>query len=144
VIAAERALTAAGRSPTVEELAAYLRCAPEEVLEGMQASLAYSAVSLDAPTSSGDGGGGADTTLGDTVGRADSLLELVDDRATLSAAVQHLPKLERRILYLRFSADLSQREIASRVGISQMHVSRLLRSSLTRLREQIGESPAAA
>lgn len=137
VITAQRALTAAGRSPTVMDLAQFMECDAEEVLEGLQAAMAYNAVSLDAPTSSPKGDPGKETSLFDTVGSADGRLEQIDARATIGAAVRHLPKLERRILYLRYGEDLSQREIAGLVGISQMHVSRLLRRSLDRLREQM-------
>ena len=135
VLAAQEAMTTAGRSPTVLDLAQFLECDTEEVLEGLQAALAYSAVSLDAPAGSASDDG--NSSLADTVGADDEGLNLVDERAALSSAVRHLPKIERRILYLRYGEDLSQKEIARRVGISQMHVSRLLRRSLGRLREQL-------
>jgi|SRR5579884_392103 len=140
VLAAQRAIQAAGRAATVHDIAQLLECDAEDVLEGLQASLAYSPLSLDAPASPTETGEEMGT-LSATVGVSDGELERVDDRATLNSAVQHLPKIERRILLLRFGEDLSQREIADRVGISQMHVSRLLRRSLGRLREQLG--PAA-
>jgi RNA polymerase sigma-B factor len=137
VLTAQRMITAIGRSPTVAELADQLGWDPEEVLDGLQASLAYNAVSLDAPAPGADPEDG-ENRLFDTVGEHDERFERAEHRATLGAAVRHLPKLERRILYLRFGEDLSQREIASRVGISQMHVSRLLRRALAGLREQLG------
>jgi RNA polymerase sigma-B factor len=136
VLAAQEAMGAAGRSPTVQDLAQFLECDTEDVLEGLQAALAYRAVSLDAPGGVSDGSEPT-STLADTVGADDEGLHLVDERATLSAAVRHLPKIERSILYLRYGEDLSQKEIARRVGISQMHVSRLLRRSLGRLRDQL-------
>ena len=73
------------------------------------------------------------------IGEADERLELVDDHATIFAAARHLPTREREILYLRFGEDLTQSEIADRVGVSQMQVSRLLRRSLHRLRDLTGE-----
>jgi RNA polymerase sigma-B factor len=126
-----------GRSPTVGDLAQYLEMETEDVLEGLQAASAYDALSLDAPASTtGDDSAG---TRAETVGELDSDLSLVDERVTLSAAAQHLPKIERQVLYLRFNEDLSQTEIADRVGVSQMQISRLLRRSLGRLRELIEE-----
>lgn len=137
VLAAQRAIRAVGRSATVMDIAQFLECDPEEVLEGLQASLAYSPISLDAPAPSAEGAED-ETSLFATLGASDERLEQANDRATLDEAVRHLPKLERQVLYLRFGEDLSQREIAERVGISQMHVSRLLRRSLGRLRDQLG------
>jgi RNA polymerase sigma-B factor len=138
VIAAQRMMTAIGRAPTVADLAEFLACDAEEVLEGLQAALAYNPVSLDAPL-----GGGASPeetgSLSDTVGADDDRLEQVDERTTLGAALRHLPKAERRVLYLRFGEDLSQREIAGRLGISQMHVSRLLRRALDALRHRLDD-----
>lgn len=120
-----------GRSPTVSGLAEHLECSEEEILEGLQTAEAYDTVSLDAPRR-------GDTETGrrlDTLGGEDDRLELVDDQATVFAAAQHLPERERRILFLRFGADLTQAEIADRVGVSQMQVSRLLRKSVRRLQE---------
>lgn len=136
VLAAQRAIMAVGRAPTVMDIAQFLECDAEEVLEGLQAAQAHSPVSLDAPVSPTTAE--EDDSLGGKVGADDERFEQVDERATLDAAVQHLPKLERKVLYLRFGEDLSQREIADRLGVSQMHVSRLLRRALDRLREQLG------
>jgi RNA polymerase sigma-B factor len=118
-----RAVTAAAAElgasrATVVELSQYLEWSVEEVLEGLQVAAARTAVSLDA--------------LDD---RPDQRVELADERLTIAAACRRLPKIERQILFLRFAGDLSQSEIADRVGVSQMHVSRLLRGSLARLRE---------
>jgi RNA polymerase sigma-B factor len=123
-----------GRSPTVPELAEYLECSEEEVLEGLQAAEAYDTVSLDAPAR------GENETIRrlDTLGGNDDRLGRVDDQATVFAAAQHLPERERRILYLRFGEDLTQAEIADRVGVSQMQVSRLLRKSVKRLQQLTG------
>lgn len=120
-----------GRSPTVGELAEYLECSEEEVLEGLMTGEAYDTVSLDAPRS---GDGDTDNRL-DALGSDDGRLDLVDEQATVFSAAQRLPERERRILYLRFGEDLTQAEIARRVGVSQMQVSRLLRKSVQRLRE---------
>jgi len=123
--------TRQGRSPTVPELAEYLECGEEEVLEGLQTAEAYDTVSLDAPR----GGDNATERRLDALGGEDDRLGLVDEQATVFAAAQCLPERERRILYLRFGEDLTQAEIADRVGVSQMQVSRLLRKSVSRLQE---------
>ena len=120
-----------GRMPTVDELAQYLEMSQEEVLDGLQTAEAYGAVSLDAPVGEDD----EETSRLEAIGADDQRLELVDDHATIFAAARHLPTREREILYLRFGEDLTQSEIAERVGVSQMQVSRLLRRSLARLRE---------
>jgi RNA polymerase sigma-B factor len=121
-----------GRSPTVRELAEYLECSEEEVLDGLQTGEAYDTLSLDAPR--GGDEDEADNRL-DALGSEDGRLDLVDDQATVFAAAQRLPERERRILYLRFGEDLTQAEIARRIGVSQMQVSRLLRKSVQRLRD---------
>lgn len=130
---AQRELLArAGHAPTVSELAQYLERSEEEVLEGLQTATAYEAVSLDAPAAPE---GQGPTSRLETIGGLDERLELVDEVTTLFAAAKHLPRRERQVLYLRFGEDLPQTEIARRIGVSQMHVSRLLRSALARLRE---------
>jgi RNA polymerase sigma-B factor len=124
--------TRTGRPPRIDELALYLELSQEEVLDGLQVADAYDAVSLDAPIT------GEDDDLSsrlDTLGRDDVELDRVDQQATLFAAARHLPKREREILFLRFSEDLTQSEIAARLSVSQMQVSRLLRRALARLRE---------
>jgi RNA polymerase sigma-B factor len=123
--------------PTVDEIAQYLEISQEEVLDGLQTAEAYGAVSLDAPMAGEDD---EDGTRLDSLGEADVRLELVNDHATIFAAARHLPTREREILFLRFSEDLTQSEIAERVGVSQMQVSRLLRRSLSRLRELTEQS----
>jgi RNA polymerase sigma-B factor len=121
-----------GRAPTVSQIAQYLEISEEEVLDGLQTADAYDAISLDAPLASDDDG--ASSRL-DALGDHDERLSLVDDQATISAAARHLPRRERQILFLRFGEDLTQTEIAERIGVSQMQVSRLLRKSLAQLRE---------
>lgn len=128
-----------GRSPTVPELAEYLECSEEEVLDGLQTGEAYDTVSLDAPRT---GDGETERRL-DALGGEDGRLGLVDDQATVFAAAQLLPQRERTILYLRFGEDLTQAEIAERIGVSQMQVSRLLRKSVSRLQELTADRPPA-
>jgi RNA polymerase sigma-B factor len=120
--------------PTVGELSEFLECTSEEVIDGLQAAKAYDTISLDAPRVSGGGGDAAISRL-EAIGDEDQRLNSVDDQATIFAAAQHLPRRERQILYLRFGEDLTQTEIADRIGVSQMQVSRLLRRSLKQLRE---------
>ena len=134
--AQEKLTLRSGRMPTVDELAQYLEMTQEEVLDGLQTAEAYGAVSLDAPMSSEDD---EDSTRLEAIGEDDERLGMVDDNATVFAAARHLPTREREILYLRFGEDLTQSEIADRVGVSQMQVSRLLRRSLRRLRELTDE-----
>jgi RNA polymerase sigma-B factor len=125
-----------GRSPRLDELAQYLEMTVEEVVDGLQAGEAYGTISLDAPIGGEDGD---IATRADAIGDDDLSFGLVDDRATIFRAARHLPQRERQILYLRFGEDLTQSEIADRVGVSQMQVSRLLRRSLARLREMTAE-----
>ena len=124
-----------GRPPRVDELAQYLELSEEEVLDGLQVAEAYGTVSLDAPVA-----GEEDASRLDVMGDEDMRLGLVDDQTTIFAAARHLPQREREILFLRFGEDLTQSEIAERVGVSQMQVSRLLRRSLQRLRQLTGET----
>ena len=121
-----------GRTPTVDALAQYLELSQEEVLDGLQTAEAYGSVSLDAPSI---GENEDESSRLEMIGAEDARLVLVEDQATVFAAARRLPADEREILYLRFAEDLTQSEIAARVGVSQMQVSRLLRRSLARLRE---------
>jgi RNA polymerase sigma-B factor len=127
-----------GRPPTVDELAQFLEISVEEVLDGLQTAEAYDAISLDAPLAGDEDG---TSTRLDAIGGEDQRLELVDEQTTIFAAARHLPRRERQILYLRFGEDLTQTEIAERVGVSQMQVSRLLRRSLQRLRDLTDDRP---
>jgi RNA polymerase sigma-B factor len=129
--AQERLSNETGRAPNVNQLAVYLELDVEEVIDALQAIRAYETISLDAPR----GGGDEDVVpYGDTLGKDDERYELVELDATVSAALAHLPSRDRVVLQLRFVEDLTQTEIAERVGISQMQVSRLLRRSLEQLR----------
>jgi len=126
-----------GRSPTSPELATEAQVSEEEVLEAMEAGQAYRFASLDAPAPGEDSGG---ESLGNHLGEEDPQLVDAEHRATLSPLIASLPAREQTILHLRFFEGLTQSEIAARLGISQMHVSRLLARSLAQLRAE-GESP---
>ncbi len=122
------------RSPSIQEIAAYLEVTPEEVLEAMETSEAYNFVSLE----SDRGGDGSDTfSILEYIGKDDTLMAVVDDRTTLQVAFKQLTPQEQRVLYLRFFEGLTQTEIARQLDISQMQVSRLLRRTLKVLRENI-------
>jgi RNA polymerase sigma-B factor len=122
-----------GRPPTVADIAAHLEVTEEEVLEGLEGARAYAADSLSAPV--GEDGG---TELGDTLGGDDAGFELVEWKAALGPAMAVLDERERRIVTLRFYGNQTQTEIAEQVGVSQMHVSRLLARALIKLRGQLG------
>ncbi|GGY61369.1 RNA polymerase sigma factor SigF [Streptomyces omiyaensis] len=121
------------RAPTVAELAAELGRTEDEVVEGMAASNAYTAASLDAQTEDDDHGQN-DTTLADRLGYEDHGLTGIEYIASLKPMIASLPERERLILSLRFVTGLTQSEIGAELGISQMHVSRLLSRTLARLR----------
>jgi RNA polymerase sigma-B factor len=120
-----------GRSPTPQQVATELQMPVEDVLEAMEAGAAYDTVSLDAPLRSSDDDRG---TFADSVGETDGRFDLIEHSATLGRTLRAMPERERSILYLRFAEGLTQVEIAERIGISQMHVSRLIRRALERLR----------
>jgi RNA polymerase sigma-B factor len=120
-----------GRSPTVAEIAAHLKIGEEEVLEGLESANAYTAVSIEA--SDGEGG----MSVADTLGGDDLSLEGVEYRESIKPLLDSLPPRERRILMLRFFGNLTQSQIAAELGISQMHVSRLLARTLAQLRERL-------
>lgn len=132
--ATERLSATHGRSPTPQELAEELDCSIEEVLEGLQAGSAYTAASLESPTAGGDE---PDRTLGDTIGYVDERIDRAEQVAALRSLRGVLDDRDRQVLYLRFVEDLTQTEIARRVGVSQMQVSRLIRRSLHRLQERL-------
>jgi RNA polymerase sigma-B factor len=122
-----------GRAPTVAELATHLGISEDEVIEGLEGAQAYSTTSLDAQVGGDDGDGAA--SLVDRLGSDDLDLEAVEYRESLKPLLAALPSRERRILALRFFHGMTQSEIADEVGVSQMHVSRLLAKSLATLRE---------
>lgn len=121
-----------GRSPTIGELAARLEIGEDEIVESIEAAQAYSTSSLDAPTSE------TGLTPADSMGDDDPSLELLDAWAAVAPAMRSLPERERHVLYLRFFRDMTQSEIADEIGVSQMHVSRILRQALEQIREGSG------
>jgi len=121
-----------GRPPTVGELAQYLELDVERVLDAMAARNAYVVSSLDAPRSNADGEDAG--TYGDSFGELDERYERIEERGSIAGALAHLPERERIVLRLRFEADMTQSEIAAQIGVSQMHVSRLLRRALEQVR----------
>ena len=129
-----------GRAPTIAELAEYLELDTEDIVEALQVVQAYEATSLDAAQP-----GGADDPLqyADAMGRVDERYELVELDATLISVLSQIPARERSILHMRFVEDLTQTEIAERIGVSQMQVSRLLRQTLARLRLLAGGAAEA-
>ena len=120
-----------GRAPTVSELAAHLQMSEEEVLEGLESANAYSTVSLDAP----DSGDEDAPAVADSLGMVDDALEGVEYRESLKPLLEQLPPREKKILLLRFFGNMTQSQIATELGISQMHVSRLLAKTLAQLRD---------
>jgi RNA polymerase sigma-B factor len=120
-----------GRAPTVSELAVHLQMTEEEVLEGLESANAYSTVSLDAP----DSGDEDAPAVADSLGMIDEALEGVEYRESLKPLLERLPPREKKILLLRFFGNMTQSQIAAELGISQMHVSRLLARTLAQLRE---------
>lgn len=119
-----------GRSPTVKDIASHTGYTTEEVSEALDASSAYTPAALDAPFL---GDPDAERTLGEGLGSEEGGYEMVDISQAIAPAFKALPTREQTILRLRFIEDLTQSEIADKVGVSQMHVSRLLRRSLDRL-----------
>ncbi|MFF9221016.1 RNA polymerase sigma factor SigF [Streptomyces viridosporus] len=130
--ARELAQTTVGRAPTVPEIAAYARLTESEVRTGMEALECFSALSLEAEMPGTDG-----YALGDSVGGPDPAFDTVIDRVTVRPFLEALPERERLILYLRFFRGMTQSTIAEHLGISQMHVSRLLSSCFAQLREEL-------
>ena len=114
------------RSPTTAELAEAAGLSREDVVEALEAAMAYDAISLDPPRSAGD-------SRLDRVGAGDAGFGLVELRATLGPTLHSLSERDRLVLHLRIVEDLTQSEIGERIGVSQMHVSRLIRRTLVRL-----------
>jgi RNA polymerase sigma-B factor len=121
-----------GRSPRVPDVAAYLGITEEEVLEGLEGARAYSATSLSTPVAADQG-----LELGDTLGENDHGFEMTELRMVLGTALTSLDEREQKILSLRFYGNLTQSDIATKIGISQMHVSRLITRALAKLRTQL-------
>jgi len=128
-----------GRAPTPSELGRHLSLPPEQVYEGLEAGNAYHSMSLDealSPEADSD-------PLGDTLGQQDQSLEGVENYESLRPLIEALPERERQILTLRFFRHMTQTQIADRIGISQMHVSRLLSRTLENLRQSLLSDPEA-
>jgi len=120
-----------GRSPTTAEIAEHIEATTEDVLEALEAAVAYEPVSLDASPGADED----DETWAQAVGEDDPAYEVVEYGATLAPAMKALPQRERLILHMRFVEDMTQSQIAEKIGISQMHVSRLIRKALEAMRE---------
>ena len=124
-----------GRSPTVAELAQMTGSSEEAVLEAIEAGQGYRAASIDAAENEDD-------PLSARMGARDARFDSVEERALLAPALARLPAREQSILRMRFVQGLTQSEIAVTIGVSQMHVSRLLAASLNELRQHIGNDPS--
>jgi RNA polymerase sigma-B factor len=127
-----------GRSPTVSEIATHLEVTDEEVLEGLEAATLYRSGSLDAPVAGAEG-----RSLGDRIPSLTDDHGEAENRALVRQLLANLPVRERRIVYLRYFEGLTQNEIADRMGISQMHVSRLLTKSLDQLARTVATAEQA-
>jgi RNA polymerase sigma-B factor len=124
-----------GRSPSTSELADALNLTSEEVLLAMEAGAAFESTSLDEPRSRV--GDSREPAYASSLAREDERFELVEHGATIAPSLGRLGHRERSILHMRFAEDLTQSEIADRMGLSQMHVSRLLRRTLEELRTSL-------
>jgi RNA polymerase sigma-B factor len=127
------------RSPTIPELAKAAGVEDEEVLEALESGQAYATLSLSSPAA---GDEGSDLDPLESLGELEHEYEVSEDRAVLAPGMRALDDRERRILHLRFFEGLTQSQIAQQVGISQMHVSRLIRRSLEKMRAEIASEPA--
>lgn len=130
--------TIPGRAPTVAEIAEHAGMTEEEVRTGLDALDSFTALSLDAELPGSEDG----YALGDTLGTADPALDVLVDREAVKPGLRRLPEREQNILYMRFFRDMTQSSIAERLGISQMHVSRLISRSCDQLREQVMQDAA--
>ena len=126
-----------GRSPTPRELAETIGCSVEDIVEGIESGNAYSTLSLDAADDNGEDDG---ISMLDVMGLADEELEHIEIRESIKPLLEALPAREKRILLLRFFKNKTQSEIAAEIGVSQMHVSRLLTRTLDQLRSSLQES----
>jgi RNA polymerase sigma-B factor len=130
--ASELLTSRGGHAPTVGELAQYLECAQEQVLDALQVTRARGAVSLDAPRPGGEEG--ELEARSESIGTEEEAYELVEERSAVAHALASLSARERRIVKLRFEGEMTQSQIAAEVGLSQMQISRVLRHSLERMR----------
>jgi RNA polymerase sigma-B factor len=125
-----------GRAPTIREIGKRTGLSEEDVLEAMETAHAYTTASLDAPTDE------EGTASVDRLGKEEEAYELLEGWTTVAPAIKSLPARERNILYLRFFRGLTQTQIAEELGMSQMHVSRLLSRTLSTLRQQVADPDA--
>ncbi|MFC3574214.1 RNA polymerase sigma factor SigF [Streptomyces yaanensis] len=130
--------TVSGRRPTVAEIAEHAQMCEEDVRAGLEALESFTALSLDAELPGSEDG----YSLGDSLGSPDPALDTVVDREAVKPRLRALPERERAILYMRFFDDMTQSSIAERLGISQMHVSRLISRCCNRLRDQVMQDAA--
>ena len=130
-----------GRSPTIPELAKAASVTDEEVLEALESGRAYTSLSLSAGSGGHDEDGELDPL--ESLGTVEHQYEVSEDRAVLAPGFRVLDERERKILHLRFFEGLTQSQIAQQVGISQMHVSRLIRRSLEKIRDEIAAEQSA-
>ncbi|MFF4316199.1 RNA polymerase sigma factor SigF [Streptomyces sp. 900105755] len=130
--ATEELRTRLDRDPTVKELAELMSLSEEEVVEARLAANGYNSSSLDAAISGSEDG---ESALQDFIGTEDAALELVEDFHALAPMIAELDERDRKLLHMRFVEELTQAQIGERLGVSQMHVSRLLSRCLARLRE---------
>ena len=127
------------RSPSVGEIAGRLQIEPVEVLEAMEASHNRRPLSLDRPAGTDED----EAPASESIGEEDRGFEMVEGKATLEEAIPRLDERERLVLRLRFAEDMTQAQIAERIGHSQMHVSRILRRALQQIREQVENADEA-
>ena len=125
-----------GRSPSVKEIAGKLNLDLEDVLDALQAAQAFSATSLDADQRGEDSD---PASLGDSVGEEDARYEMVEYGASIEETLDGMPERTREVLHLRFVEDMTQAQIADQIGVSQMHVSRIIRAAVAELRESISD-----
>jgi RNA polymerase sigma-B factor len=125
-----------GRAPTPAEIGSHIGATTEQVLEAREAAGAYRAVSLDRPHDDDEDGDG----MAESMGAEDPGFGIAEDAATVERLMAVLSDREREVLRLRFAEDLTQSEIGARIGVSQMHVSRLIRQAVARLRESVVEA----
>ena len=125
-----------GRSPTPRELAERIGCTVEEIIEGIESSNAYSTLSLDAGDDHEDGA----ASMLEAIGNDDENLEHVEIRESIKPLLDQLDPREKKILLLRFFKNMTQSQIAAEIGVSQMHVSRLLTRTLEQLRTALQET----
>jgi RNA polymerase sigma-B factor len=125
-----------GRSPTPRELAEAIGCSVEEIVEGIESSNAYSTLSLDATDDNDDSA----ASMLDAIGVDDEGLEHVEIRESIKPLLDRLAPREKKILLLRFFKNMTQSQIAEEIGVSQMHVSRLLNRTLEQLRTSLEEA----